>query len=45
MAIGANSEKDFVSQTPVLDCNSNEVHDKEMAAGVRRYRRAGNFAV
>lgn len=40
MATGANSEKDFVSQNPVLDCNSNEAHDKEMAAGVRGYRQS-----
>lgn len=40
MAIGADSEEDFVSQNPALDCNSNEAHDKEMAAGVRRYRQS-----
>lgn len=40
MAIGADSEEDFVLQNPALDCNSNEAHDKEMAAGVRRYRQS-----
>jgi len=38
MAIGADSEKDFVSQNPALDCNSNESHDKDVAAGMRRHR-------
>lgn len=40
MVIGTDSEKDFVSQNPALDCNSNEAHDKETAAGVRRYRQS-----
>jgi len=39
-AIGADSEKDFVLQNPAVDCNFNEAHDKEMAAGVRRYRQS-----
>lgn len=40
LAIGADSEKDFVSQNPAVECISNKAHDKEMAAGVRRYRQS-----
>lgn len=39
-AMGADSEKDLVSQNTALDCNSNEAHDQELAAGVRRYRQS-----